>query len=77
MMERFQTDLRGVSLALVEIRLFYFWSFDRMRVRMTAVSLNNSKADRSDDSAERSGAGGIGRGNQQWQEQYAPRSRGA
>jgi hypothetical protein len=56
----------------VEIRHFYFWSFDRMRVRMTAVSLKNSKADRSDDSGERSGAGGIGRGDQQWQKQYAP-----
>jgi hypothetical protein len=39
---------------------------------MTAVRLKNSKADRSDDSAERSGAGGIGRRDQQWQEQYAP-----
>ena len=39
---------------------------------MTAVSLKNGKADRSDDSAERSGAGDIGRGDQQWQEQYAP-----
>ena len=36
---------------------------------MTTVSLKNSKADRSDDTAERSGAGGIG---QRWQEQYAP-----
>lgn len=27
----------------MEIRLFYFWSFDRMRVRMTAVSLKTAK----------------------------------
>ena len=39
---------------------------------MPAVSLKTSKADRSDDSAERSGAGGIGRRDQRWQEQYAP-----
>ena len=43
-----------------------------MRERMPAVSLKTSKADRSDDSAERSGAGGLGRRDQQWQEQYAP-----